>query len=137
MAFLPLLSEIMATDDYEMPGRGIYYLAKHAAVVMGAGAGADAAPFAIKALKSRKPVEIHAGLICVQHILQRLEWTGETNDLPTICGKMLPYVAVQVTNDVPQTVEIGRSFFSSVPEEAKATEQELRRFLPSAPSKEK
>jgi hypothetical protein len=125
-AFLPPLSEIMATDDYEMPGRGIYYLAKHAAVIMGAGAGADAVPFAIKALKSRKPVEIHAGLICVRQILQRLEWTGETNDLPTVCSNLLPYVIAQVTNEVPETVD-----------EAKKTELEVRRFLSSAPSKDK
>jgi hypothetical protein len=61
---LPLLAEIMASDDSISPDgfrRG--YLARAAAYVT-SDAGVDAVPFVVRALQSRKAIEVHAGLAC-------------------------------------------------------------------------
>ena len=97
VAFLPLLSELMTTGDYfEREGRRIY-VCEEAAGTM-SGAGGTAIPFVIKALQSKNPLEVHAGLECAQDIVEFLEWRVETNDLPAVCSNLLPYVTICITN---------------------------------------
>ena len=135
VAFLPLLSELMTTGDYfEREGRRIY-VCEEAAGTM-SGAGGTAIPFVIKALQSKNPLEVHAGLECAQDIVEFLEWRVETNDLPAVCSNLLPYVTICITNGVLETEQEANHFHEWIPDAAKKTERELKRFLQPTSSKE-
>jgi hypothetical protein len=119
---LPLLAEIMATDDFSVgEGGRRTYIAEDAAYVT-ARAGVDAIPYAIKAMQSKKPVEKHAGLVCAREIVRNLETREQTNGLKAVCSKLLPYVSMCSTSDVPEEDIIGvRGFFGRVSDEADKT----------------
>jgi hypothetical protein len=118
---LPLLAEIMASDDFISPDgfrRG--YLARAAAYVA-SDAGVDAVPFVVRALQSRKAVEVHAGLACTQYMVSALEWRGETNQLAAVCSNLLPYVVMCATNGVPDDSGVSRAFLASITNTANET----------------
>ena len=155
VALLPLLSDLMATDDYYSPdgrllGRRRLYVCRSAAEVM-AFSGADAVPFIIKALQSKKPVEVQAGLLCAREVVDHMEWklhssespplphgVGEkvTNDLRALCSSLLPYVTMCTTNTMPEerweTIMLNGRIASG----ASNVLTKLEHFLPPVSSKE-
>lgn len=131
-AFLPLLAEIMGTEDFITKEGRRFSVAASAARRMGC-AGADAVPFIIKALQSRKGVEVHAGLLCAREMVGFLEWWELTSELAAVSSELLPHVTAVSTNTVREPPFSFHSFGRSLPESVKATERELRRALPSSP----
>ena len=123
--FLPLLAELMATDDFVASGShhpgnketddydkaqfGPHwaagrraYVSEGAAGVM-ASAGTNAIPFVIQALKSKKSMEVHAGLYSAWHLVVRLDAVGESKGLRAACIALLPYITMWTTNTLPET----------------------------------
>ena len=127
--FLPLLSEIMMTEDYIAHG-GRYLSTAAAAAGTMARAGTNAIPYIIKALTSDRPVEIHAGLASADNLVRYLVSRQATNELRAISAILLPYVTAQKTNAIVETRRLGWSFDSSISSSAQKAEEELRRFLP-------
>jgi hypothetical protein len=126
---LPLLAEIMASDEFISPdGFRRAYLAGGAAYIMSR-ADADAVPFIARALQSRKAIEVHAGLRCAQSIVSALEWRGETNQFAAVCSNLLPYVAMWTTNGVPEDLRVSRAFGGSIPGVAKETYTALTKHV--------
>jgi len=141
VVFLPLLSEIMATDDYVIKisdGRYRYFfIAKNAGERM-ADSGLDAVPFFIKALQSKKTLEIHAGLNGAERLLSVLGrgQREKTNELRVVSISLLPYVHRLTTISLPEAPMEFRSFYGTIPYGAQRLEGELKRFLSPAASNE-
>ena len=129
---LPLFSELMTTEESDCRERRRFYVAAHAAEDMSM-AGVDAVPFIIKALKSEKSIEVHAGLHCIEGIVMQFEHFGRTNELRPECSNLLPYVSIQITNPVPEKIPT-EWMYGTITNEAKLVEYLLKRFLPQPSS---
>ena len=135
--FLPLLSEVMGTDDYITDEGRRFYLAGSAGEIMAIIANVDAVPFAIKSLKSKKTVEIQAGLSCAKYIIAHIISGEKTNEfLMASIISLLPYIQMQTTNTMAETSSECSAFAGSIPHRAQHLEVEFIRLLPQ-PSQNK
>jgi hypothetical protein len=138
--FLPLLAEVMTTDDYVINERARPdYMAVLAVNEIAFIAGTNAVPLLIKALQSGRLVEIHAGISGLYYLLNSLGWatkgTAQTNELRAVTISLLPYIHVIATSNVPKPYDRKASFCFEG-NHAKSLEADLQRFLPPASSKD-
>lgn len=143
-SFLPLLSDIMATQDYIIGERGQpFYLGDHAANLM-ALAGSNAVPFIIKALQLKKGVEVYEGLKSAGRLADNLKWDAEhgireTNEWRSVCVALLPYVTMWTTNTTPPEggqTQPPYTIADAIQELATKAKRALQEILPPASSNE-
>lgn len=135
---VPLLAEVMTTDDYIQHDRRRFYVAELAGEDIAIIAGVDGVPVLIRSFQSQKPVEIHAALSGVRRLLNVLGWgpKANTNEMRAASISLLPYVHMLTTNSVPETDDMKRAFFGHIAYRAQRLEGELKRFLPPTASKQ-
>lgn len=133
VVFLPVLFEITTTSDrVTLVGerRSFLGLARRAVNVISQG-GLEAVPFLTEALQSRRPDQVSSALWCTRELVERMERSGETNDLLMACRTLLPYVSVNTTNTPVGGDWDFKIVLQRIHQQAKETELGLRRFLPS------
>ena len=136
---LPLLAEIMTTDDYigHLAG-GRSYLAQLAGQAVPSIAGIDAVPTLRHALHSDKCIEIHAGLTGVTGLLavRGRAVDPHTNKVNQALLGLLPDIHRLTTYDTLESYAVRRAFMGKIAHRAEYLEMRVKQLLPTSTSTE-